>query len=100
MLCSVTASSMMGRFGKTVRRFTTTLFSERLVHNVASDAHDPVRRSIDLRGGFIALERELPGLLEQATWFTIAAPAAVVAGEDLPLLAPLQPKRRRRLFGR
>ena len=60
VLCSVTAASMMGTFGRTVQRFTALIFSKQLVHNVASDAHDPVRRPVDLRGGFESLERDFP----------------------------------------
>jgi protein-tyrosine phosphatase len=95
VLCSVTAASMLGTFGGTVRRFTSQLFSKRLVHNVASDAHDPVRRSIDLRGGFDALEREMPGLVEQAQWFTADVPEAIVHGRELsPMPAPSRSRRK------
>jgi protein-tyrosine phosphatase len=103
VLCSVTAASMLGTFGGTVRRFTAQLFSRRLVHNVASDAHDPVRRSVDLLAGFAVLDRELPGLREQAPWFTESAPEAIVNGVELPRPPQwqAQPRRRlRRLIGR
>jgi protein-tyrosine phosphatase len=103
VLCSVTAASMMGTFGGTVRSFTAQLFSKRLVHNVASDAHDPVRRSIDLLGGFQVLERELPGLLEQARWFTAEVPEAIINGDELPPapeLGRLRAKGWRRLLRR
>lgn len=91
VLCSVTAASMMGVFGGTVRRFTAALFRRGLVHNVASDAHDTKRRPVDLLGGFQSLERELPGLLERAFWFTRAVPEAIMNGWDLPL--PPEPPR-------
>ena len=84
VLCSITAASMMGTFGGTVRRFTSLLFSKRLVHNVASDAHDPVRRSVDLLGGFQVLGRELPGLAQHARWFTADVPDALVHGREPP----------------
>jgi protein-tyrosine phosphatase len=86
VLCSVTAASMMGIFGGTVRRFSALLFSKRLVHNVASDAHDPGRRPIDLLRGFSLVAREVPGLLEQAHWYTAAAPSAILAGGELPAI--------------
>ena len=44
VLTSVTAGSLVGRFGGEVRRFALALVREELVHNVASDAHDAVRR--------------------------------------------------------
>jgi protein-tyrosine phosphatase len=84
VLCSVTAASMMGVFGGTVRRFTALLFGRGLVHNVASDAHDTTRRPVDLRGGFEALDREVPGLAAQVEWFTSTVPEAILGGEELP----------------
>jgi protein-tyrosine phosphatase len=102
VLCSVTAASMAGAFGGTVRRFTASLFAKRLVHNVASDAHDPVRRTIDLLAGFSVLDRELPGLSDQARWFTVTVPAAIVEGMAAPALpeAAHQGEPRRRWFRR
>ena len=43
-LTSVTAGSLVGRFGDEVRRFALELVRDGMVHNVASDAHDDVRR--------------------------------------------------------
>jgi protein-tyrosine phosphatase len=83
MLCSITASSMTGRFGRTVRRFTIDLFRAGLVHGVATDAHDPVSRVPDLLAGFRAVEADLPGALKASAWFTRDAPAAVLAGEEV-----------------
>jgi protein-tyrosine phosphatase len=97
VLCSVTAASMVGTFGGTVRRFTAELFTSGLVHNVASDAHDPVRRPIDLLSGFAALEGDLPGIRDQARWFTEAAPAAILSGQELPSPPELHARRKRRL---
>jgi protein-tyrosine phosphatase len=96
VLCSITSGSMAGRFGRTVARLTSELFRRGLVHDVASDAHDPVRRSPDLLAGFTALGDELPGLRVQAAWFTHEAPRAILAGEDLPP-RPEPPRRRRSL---
>jgi protein-tyrosine phosphatase len=93
VLCSVTAASMAGTFGGTVRRFTTELFSRELVHDVASDAHDPVRRPVDLLNGFDVMDHDLAGVRSQADWFTSAAPGAIVRGERLPPI-PARPSRR------
>jgi protein-tyrosine phosphatase len=41
-LTSITAGSLVGRFGGEVRRFAQRLVAENLVHNVASDAHNAV----------------------------------------------------------
>jgi protein-tyrosine phosphatase len=44
VLCSITAASLVGGFGRTVRRFTQDILSAGLVHDIASDAHDTARR--------------------------------------------------------
>jgi protein-tyrosine phosphatase len=93
--CSITAASMSGQFGETVRRFTIELLAAGLVHDVASDAHDHHHRPPVLLEGFARADEELPGLAAQADWFTSAVPAAILAGEPLPK-APSPPRRRRR----
>src|SRR5438874_2187364 len=79
-----TAGSMMGRFGRRVRRFTLDLLRSGLVHNVASDAHDLDRRPPGLLAGFAAVEAELPAVAGAADWFAGEAAAAILAGEPLP----------------
>ena len=44
VLTSITAGSLVGSFGEHVRRFALELARDGLVHNVASDAHDRVKR--------------------------------------------------------
>ena len=97
ILSSVTSGSMAGRFGGTVREYTARLFEAGLVHNVASDSHGVSSRAPGLLAGFNALEHELPGLREQAVWYTNDVPSAVIAGEAVPPRpAALAPRRRRR----
>jgi len=84
VLCSVTSGSLSGRFGSTVRAFTIELFSDGLVHDVASDAHDHLHRPPHLLPGFDAAEADIPGIREQASWFTVTAPVAILAGRPLP----------------
>jgi protein-tyrosine phosphatase len=93
ILCSVTAGSMEGMFGRSVRRFTAQLFGEGLVHDVASDAHDPHGRRPGLRRGFESLDEELPGIAAQADWYTTDAPGAILSGDPLPP-RPEPPRRR------
>jgi protein-tyrosine phosphatase len=88
-LVQLTAGSMVGDFGTTVRRFTATILREGLAHVIASDAHDTVRRPPGLQAGFAALERDLPGLTEQADWLTQLVPRAVLDGAPLPPRPPL-----------
>ena len=82
---SITAASIAGRFGRTVRRAAIEMLNAGLVHDIASDAHDTSRRPPDLRPGIESLDET--GLREvdaAARWFTAEAPAAMLAGEALP----------------
>lgn len=82
VLCSITAASLAGRFGSTVRRFSLELMYDGLVHDVASDAHDHLHRPPDLLDGFESAEADIPGIRGQANWFTVTAPVAIVTGRD------------------
>jgi protein-tyrosine phosphatase len=84
VMCSVTSASMTGKFGRTVQRFVRLLFERGLVHDVASDTHDVLRRSPGLTAGFRVLDRDLPGLAGQIDWYARDAPAAMLAGKPLP----------------
>ncbi len=100
ILTSITAGSLVGRFGGEVRRFTLGLAREGLIHNVASDAHNENGRPPG-----IAAELERSGLAPLADWLTQDVPAAILAGEEIPLrpmveLPGLEPHRRSRWFKR
>jgi protein-tyrosine phosphatase len=82
VLCSITAASLAGGFGSTVRRFSLELLYDGLVHDVASDAHDHLHRPPDLLTGFESAEADVPGIRGQASWFTVTAPVAIVTGRD------------------
>lgn len=83
VLMSITAGSLVGRFGREVRRFAQHLLEQGLVHNVASDAHDPVRRPPGM-----ADELAEAGLGELAGWLTEAVPAAILGGGEIPARPP------------
>lgn len=78
-LVSVTAGSLVGRFGRPARRMAVELLREGLAHNVASDAHDAVRRPPSMRP-----EVDGAGLGGLAEWLTHAMPAAILEGGELP----------------
>jgi protein-tyrosine phosphatase len=102
-MCSITAGSMSGRFGATVRAFTIEMLREGLVHDVASDAHDHIHRPPGLVAGFEGVKEEIPGIDQYAAWYTVTCPVAILAGNPLPeapqLDAP-KPVGLRRLLGR
>jgi protein-tyrosine phosphatase len=79
VLVSVTAGSLEGRFGDTVRRFALELAQAGLMHNVVSDAHDHVHRPPGLAD---ALART--GLAPLADWLTEEVPGAILAGSEIP----------------
>lgn len=97
VLCSITAGSVGGLFGRSVREFSLELLRRGLVHNVASDAHDHARRAPVLRAPLLEADEDLPGLAAQADWLTQDMPAAILEGARLPERPPLPvaPRRRR-----
>jgi protein-tyrosine phosphatase len=93
-LCSVTAGSVAGQFGGSVERFTGELFARGLVHDLASDAHDPDHRSPALRPTLEQAVAAMPELEDWLDYLTVDVPTAILAGE-MPRGAPpvIEPKR-------
>jgi protein-tyrosine phosphatase len=79
VLMSITAGSLVGRFGSTVRRYALELAREGLVHNVTSDAHDTGGRAPG-----IADELQHAGLAPLAEWLTQMVPGAILRDEEIP----------------
>ncbi|HXW59230.1 MAG TPA: CpsB/CapC family capsule biosynthesis tyrosine phosphatase [Solirubrobacteraceae bacterium] len=79
VLTSLTAGSLVGRFGERVRRFALQLVRDGLAHNVASDAHDHTGRPPGM-----SAELERAGLAPLAEWFTHAVPAAILEDQEIP----------------
>jgi protein-tyrosine phosphatase len=77
VLTSITAGSLVGRFGSTVQRYALGLVEGELVHNVASDAHGAGER----RPGMTA-ELDQAGLSPLADWLTRAVPSAILEGQE------------------
>jgi protein-tyrosine phosphatase len=100
MLVSITAGSLTGQFGGTVKRFTYDLVTEGLVHNVVSDSHDAVRRPPGQLADLVAADSDLPGLADQAEWLCVDVPRAILDGGRIPPPPGEAPRRKRRLFRR
>ncbi len=79
VLTSITAGSLVGRFGGSPQRFALRLVREGLVHNVASDAHDLPGRTLGM-----AAELKQAGLAPLTEWLTEAVPAAILDGAAIP----------------
>jgi protein-tyrosine phosphatase len=86
-MASVTGASFGGRFGRTGQQYACWALDEGLVHDVASDAHDTARRPPVLDGPL-----HDAGYGWAAEWLTETAPAAILAGRELPR-RPLAPAR-------
>jgi protein-tyrosine phosphatase len=86
-LAQVTTGSLAGGFGDIPRRSALAMIEQGLAHVLSSDAHDPIRRSPDLRTAGDMLDAT------QHEWMTATAPAAIVAGRPLPP-RPELPRRR------
>jgi protein-tyrosine phosphatase len=99
VLTSITAGSLVGRFGDPVRRFALGLAQDDMIHNVASDAHDDVKRP----PGATA-EIEQAGLGPLTEWLTQDVPAAILDGSEIPprpaVTLPSIGTRRHRWWGR
>jgi protein-tyrosine phosphatase len=81
-LVQVTAQSLTGRFGPMAKHAADSLLSAKLLHFVASDAHDSFDRTPDLSSAFAYVRSHCSR--EQADSLFTQNPAATLRGEPLP----------------
>ncbi len=80
MLCSITAGSLSGRFGRTVQQYAQRLVRDGLVHNIASDGHNLTHRP-----PLATADVDLAGLFETTPeWYLDWVPRAILMGEEIP----------------
>jgi protein-tyrosine phosphatase len=79
LLAQVTASSLSGAFGGSVRDFARALVGDGLVQVVASDAH-----SVDKRPPALQAELDEAGYDGLAAWLTAGVPGAILTGGPVP----------------
>ncbi len=84
MLCSVTAGSLVGFFGRQAQAVGLRLVEEGLVHNITSDAHDAVHRAPGLRAPLLAAAVQAPVLARRLEWLCAEVPRAILGGGRLP----------------
>jgi protein-tyrosine phosphatase len=84
VLCSITASALVGAFGHEIRSFAAALVREGLVHNISSDAHDVDRRPPVVRAHVEAAAAHVPELTGRIEWLTSEVPQAIITGDVLP----------------
>jgi protein-tyrosine phosphatase len=90
----ITAASLSGDFGRTAQRYAVALLENRLVHVVASDAHDAEHRPPEILS--IMRENRVPAPITR--YLTEDAPRALLA--DAPVPPFPEPERRARRWGR
>jgi protein-tyrosine phosphatase len=90
VLCSITASSFSGRFGRHARALAHDLLERGLAHNVASDAHGLPERSPEIESHVLdaGYSREV------VAWLTRATPRAILRGDPIPTGPPIVNRRR------
>ena len=91
-LCQVTAMSITGDFGGTVRQCSNMLLKHRLIHVIASDAHSSETRPPVLSQALEATA-EIMGSYEDAERMVTEAPASILSGKTLEIPEPRRPKR-------
>lgn len=75
----ITAASVDGRLGEAPRRCAERLLEARIAHVLATDAHGP-----EVRGGGLSAAIAAIGDESLSRFLTLEAPAAIVAGGNLP----------------
>jgi protein-tyrosine phosphatase len=88
-LVQVTAASLEGRLGPSSQRAAQALLKDGTAHLIASDAHGPAVREAGLADAVAALD-DAP----LARYLTEEVPAAIVAGDALPM-RPVRARTRR-----
>jgi protein-tyrosine phosphatase len=87
VLCQVTAQSLLGLFGRSVRAAAEQMLQNRLAHILASDAHGLQGRVPALEEAVAAAARLL-GSHERAAQMVTAIPAAIIADRDVHVKLP------------
>jgi protein-tyrosine phosphatase len=91
-LSQVTAASITGNFGRTVKQCVETLLKQRMTHIIASDAHSPRKRP-PLLSKSVKQASQILGNTAEAEQMVVYAPERVVSGQILEVPEPLKTKR-------
>lgn len=99
-LLQITAGSLTGGFGSQPQRIAQYCVESRLIHFIASDAHDTKKRPFGMRAAYETIREMADEHL--ANLVCCENPARVLAGDAVDIKGPIraQPKRRAwRFFG-
>jgi protein-tyrosine phosphatase len=81
ILTQVTAASLLGSFGETVKRFTVLLLEHRMAHIIATDSHGLGMRAPRLSGGYEAASRIVGR--ENASLMVAEIPRRIIVGDTI-----------------
>jgi protein-tyrosine phosphatase len=98
MLVQVTSRSLDKGGG--IGKAAATVLERGWCHVLASDAHALDVRGPDLGSAVHRAQAAFPELEDELRWMVTDAPAAILAGEELPPRPPRRERRRRRLLRR
>lgn len=96
VLVQITAASLLGHFGKTVREFSVLLLEHNLVHVIATDAHGLHVRSPNLSEA-VAVTAEIIGE-ENAARMVIDNPRQIIDAQPLVSQEPVPIRNHRSFF--
>ena len=96
-LLQITAGSLTGAFGGSPQRIAEYCVENRLIHFIASDAHDTKKRPFGMRAAYETICEMADERLAELV--CCENPARVVDGEDVDIDGPTRAKPRRKGWG-
>ncbi|WP_339060533.1 CpsB/CapC family capsule biosynthesis tyrosine phosphatase [Tepidibacillus marianensis] len=94
-LTQLTASSLLGFFGKNVQSFSEKIIDHNLTHMIATDSHGLGKRGMKLSGAYQKIHKQFGSTIEE--YYKDNA-KRVVKGQDIYLAPPQKIERKKGLF--
>ncbi|GEN30147.1 protein-tyrosine phosphatase [Cerasibacillus quisquiliarum] len=95
-LTQVTAASVIGKFGKTIQKFTEQIIEANLAHFIASDAHNTTSRGFCMKEAYQEIEK-LYGL--DMTYMFLENGEYLILGENINKYEPKRITKKKRFLG-
>lgn len=95
-LTQVTAGSILGKFGKTVQKFTHQILDANLTHFIASDVHNTTTRGFWMNGAYEEIKRTYG---TDTYYMFIENGQLLVDGHNVNRYEPYQVRKRKKFLG-
>ncbi|WP_077302663.1 tyrosine-protein phosphatase [Virgibacillus pantothenticus] len=95
-LTQVTAGSVVGKFGKDIRKFTTQIIEANLTHFVASDAHNTTSRAFYLQEAYEDIKKNFGS---DYFYMFLENSNLLVDNDHVNRLEPLRVKKKKKFLG-